>query len=52
MNISHPRNFETGFSKVIFKENLELYIKSSDDVLKNYILVADWIEQLAFSEIG
>ena len=36
----------------IFIENLELHIKSSNTVLKNYILVVDMIELPAFGEEG
>ena len=35
-----------------FEENLELQIKSSDTVLKNWILIADGIKQPAFGEKG
>ena len=35
-----------------FENKLELHIKSSDAVLKNYILLADWIELPTCSEKG
>ena len=54
-----PRNFPARKSVLVYrqrtyekvlKRNLELYMKSSDTMSKNKILVADEIKQSAFGE--